>query len=86
MVNINAKITTMELVIYSSKIAMHSIILILVYHPPNTSVLQFCNELLDLLEEMVNFRGEIIMIGNFNIHMDITDDPNTITFNNFLDL
>ena len=25
------------------------------------------------------------MIGDFNIHMDITDDPNTITFNDFLD-
>ena len=39
MVNINANITTMELVIYNSKIAMHSIIWVLVYCPPNTSVL-----------------------------------------------
>ena len=34
---------------------------------------------------MVNIRGEMIMIGDFNIHMDIIDDPNTITFNDFLD-
>ena len=34
MVNINANITTMELVIYNSKIAMHSIILVLLYCPP----------------------------------------------------
>ena len=34
MVNINANNTTMKLVIYRSKIAMHSIIFILVYHPP----------------------------------------------------
>ena len=63
---------------------MHSIIFILVDHPPNTSVLQFYNELSEVLEEVVNIRGEMIMIGDFNIHMDITDDPNTITFNNFL--
>ena len=85
MVNINANITTMELVIYKSKITMHNIIFILVYHPPNTSVLQFCNELSEILKEIVNIRGEMIMIGDFNIHMDITDDPNTITFNDFLD-
>ena len=74
-----------ELVIYNSRIAMHGIILVLVYCPPNTSVLQFCNELSDVLEEMVNIRGEMIMIGHFNIHMDITDDLNTIDFNDFLD-
>ena len=63
MVNVNANITTIELVIYNSKIAMHSIILVLVYcPPPNTSVLQFCNELSDVLEEMVNIRGEMIMM------------------------
>ena len=48
-------------------------------------MLEFCNELSDVLEEMVNIRGEMIMIGDFNIHMDITDDPNAITFNDFLD-
>ena len=85
MVNINANITTLELVIYNSKIAMHSIILLLVFHCLNTSVFQFCNELSDVLEEMVNIRGEMIMIGDYNIHMDITDDPNTIIFNDFLD-
>ena len=84
MVNINANITTIELVIYKSKIVLHSIKFILVYCPPNESVLQFCNELSEVLEEIVNIRGEMIMIGAFNIHMDITDDPNTITFNDFL--
>ena len=48
-------------------------------------MLQFCNELSDVLEEMVNIRAEMIMIGDFTIHMDITDDPNTITFSDFLD-
>ena len=27
----------------------------------------------------------MIMIRDLNIHVDITDDPNTITFNDFLD-
>ena len=85
MVNINENITAMELDIYNSKTAMHIIILALVCCLPNTSVLQFCNELSDVLEEMVNIRGEMIMIRGFNIHMDINDDPNTITFNGFLD-
>ena len=86
MVNINANITTMELVIYNSKIAMYSIILVLVYHPPQIQVCyNSAMNYQDVLEEMVNIRGEMIMIGDFNIHMDITDDPNTITFNDFLD-
>ena len=85
MVNINANINTVELIICKSKIAMYSIIFVLVYCPLITSVLQFCNELSEVLKEIVNIRGEMIMIGDFNIHMDITDDPNTITFNDFLD-
>ena len=83
MVTINANITTMELVIDKSKIAMHSIIFVLVYCSPNTNVLQFCSEISEVLEEIGNISGEMIMIGDFNIHRDITDDPNTITFNDF---
>ena len=48
-------------------------------------MLHLCNELSDVLEEMVNIRREMTMIGHFAIHTDITDDPNTVNFNDFLD-
>ena len=46
---------------------------------PNTSVLQFCNEFLTIQEDLIhNEADRNIFIGNFNIHMDIEDDSNTL--------
>ena len=85
MVNIRANITTMEIVIYNSKIAMHSIILVMVYCLQNTSVLHFCNELSDVLEEMVNIKGEMILIGDSIFTWILLMTQILLTFNDFLD-
>ena len=29
--------------------------------------------------------GKLVLLGDFNIHMDVVDDTDTITFNDFLD-
>ena len=41
--------------------------------------------LMFLENNIVSDRGETILIGDFNIHTDYPEDPNTITFNDFLD-
>ena len=61
--------------------------LYVIYRFPNTSVIQFCDELSDLLEEnIVSDRGVLPLTGNFNIHMDNLQNPDTIIFSDFLEL
>ena len=53
---------------------------------PNISVIQFCSELSDLMENNVlRDHGHIIMLGDFNIHMDKPEHPDTVILNNFLE-
>ena len=54
------------------------------YHIPNTSVIQFCNELSDLIKNnILEDHGHTIMLEDFNIHMDKPEHPDTATFNDF---
>ena len=56
-----------------------------VYCIPNTSVIQFCSQLSDLLEHNISQDcGNLLIIGDFNIHMDDVNHPDTITFTDFL--
>ena len=58
----------------------------IVYHIPNTSVIQFCSKLSDLMESNVlEDHRHIIMLGDFNIHVDNPEHPDTIIFNDFLE-
>ena len=58
----------------------------IIYYIPNMSVIQFCNKLSDLIENnILEDHGHIIMLGNFNIHMDKPEHPDTATFNDFLE-
>ena len=60
--------------------------LYVIYCLPNTSVIQFCDELSDLLEEnIVSDYGVLLLTGNFNIHMDNLQNPDTIIFSDFLE-
>ena len=63
-----------------------SVNLYVIYCIPKTSVMQFCSELADLLEvNIVHDRGHLILTGDFNIHMDNPENPDTIIFNDFLE-
>ena len=76
----------MELLHLSVKVKSLVLSLYTVYRIPNTSVLTFCDEMANVLENnIVSDRGETILIGDFNIHMDDPKDQDTITFNDFLD-
>ena len=60
--------------------------LYVIYRFPNTSVIQFCDELSELLEEnIVSDHGVLLLTGNFNIHMDNLQNPDTIIFSDFLE-
>ena len=64
-----------------TKINLH-----LVYRIPSTSVLKFCEELTDILEDHIRLdTGRIVFTGDFNIHIDEPQDSDTVTFSYFLD-
>ena len=63
----------------------NTIDLAIVYHIPGTSMINYCSKLVDLLGETITQKADMIMIGDFNIHMDDPLDSDTILFNNFLD-
>ena len=70
---------TMELLHLSVKVKNLGLNLYTVYRIPNTSILTFCNEMANGLENnIVSDRRETILIGDFNIHMDSPVDPDTI--------
>ena len=57
----------------------------IVYCIPNTSVIQFGRELSDLMEsDVLKDYGHLIMLGDFNIHVDNPEHPDTIISNDFL--
>ena len=60
--------------------------LYIVYRPPKGSVIEFCNSLATILENNINIdRGKLLMLGDFNIHLDEENNLDTITFNDFLE-
>ena len=63
----------------------NTIDLAIVYHIPGTSMINCCSKLVDLLGETITQKADMIMIGDFNIHMDDPLDSDTILFNDFLD-
>ena len=67
----------------ASKSTMLSVYVI--YRLPQTSVIKFCEELADMLEEnIIHAQSNLILLGDFNIHLDIPTDPGTMLFNDFL--
>ena len=75
-------------VIHSFNITIHQmpINLYAVYRIPNSSVISFCETLSNILtENIVTNHARPIVLGDFNIHTDKLDNPDTITFLDFLD-
>ena len=60
--------------------------LYVIYRYPNTSMLKFIECLSEIIEgNILNDCGELVLIGDFNIHMDSPEALDTILFTNFLD-
>ena len=58
----------------------------IIYRIPSTHVIQFCDEMTNILDDGINRdHGELLFVGDFNIHMDNTLHPETITFLEFME-
>ena len=64
---------------------MSTINLSVIYRPPNSSILAFDMDFLDLLENNINENGRLLLLGDFNIPMNNPDSPDTSIIQNVLD-
>ena len=62
-----------------------SIHLVVIYRPPDSSTIQFANELADFMEENINNMGHLLLIGDINTKINVEIVPGTMLFNDFLD-
>ena len=85
-INMTNKSITMEYSALTCNINGNNLDLYIIYRYPQTSVIIFCEELANILEQnIVTDRGEFILVGDFNIHVDKLDEPDTVTFKDFLE-
>ena len=59
--------------------------LCIIYQPPNTSALDFCNDLTDYFEKNVTLLGEKIIVCDFNIPINHHMHLDRIIFRDTLD-
>ena len=71
---------TMESLCFSISTGNRLINLITIYRPPDSNVLEFCNELAKLLETNINLSGELILLGDFNIAVNKPLDAGPASF------
>ena len=77
---------TMEISTFDIKFTGTVINLYLIYRLPSTTVLQFCSDMTYIMERRIsNDLGKLLLIGDFNVHIDNPIEPDTITFLDFLD-
>ena len=77
---------TIELANYKVKGPGKVLDLLIIYQIPSTSILESCNELAAFMEDNITtLRGNLMVIGDLNIHMNDKADPGTVTFTDFLD-
>ena len=78
---------TLEMVMYKIKHDSIMYDLVVVYRLPSASIIELCDKIASFIKNnVVNLKGELIMIGNFNIRIDKPGNPDTITFADFLKL
>ena len=63
-----------------------SFILLTVYRPPSSSKSIFLSEFTTLLEDLATSPSELIITGDFNIHVDLPNCPTASPFLNLLDI
>ena len=63
-----------------------TIYLAAVYRPLQTSVLKFGEDLADYTEKNINLTGQLVLTGNFNIHINDKSNSDSIIFHDILDL
>ena len=82
----NITFSTMETHLITLKLQSINLSIRLVYRLPQVSVLNFCNEFLDMIERDFNVtKDKSILIGEFNIHMDTASESDVIISKDLLD-
>ena len=84
--------TSISMPIYSTFECIDSFVLLsifsfyifTIYRPPSSSISAFCAEFKSLLEHYITSNVDLIFLGDFNIHTDKQDDPNTVLFDRLL--
>ena len=77
---------TMECMSTHIKFKNKNIDLYMIYRYPNTSMLNFIECLSKIIEgNILNDHGELVLIGDFNVHINSPEALDTILFNDFLD-
>ena len=56
----------------------HKCVSLVVYRPPRSSVALFLSELDELISDLRLISEDIIVCGDLNIHIDKTNDTNTV--------
>ena len=67
-----------------------SVRIIVVYRPPPSTdnaltVDLFFNEFSILMEEVITSNAELVIVGDFNFHVDVSDDGNSTRFSSLLE-
>ena len=82
----NTTFSTMETHLITLKLQSINLSIRLVYRLLQVSVLNFCNEFLDMIERDFNVtKDKSIIIGDFNIHMDTPTESDVIIVNDLLE-
>ena len=85
-INISTEFQTIELAYYKVKVPSKVLDLLIIYRIPLTSILESCNELTAFMEDNIaTLSGNLMLMGDLNIHMDDKADPGAVTFTDFLD-
>ena len=61
-----------------------SVKIFIIYQPQSSSISAFCAEFESLFEHHITSNVDLIFVGDFNIHIDKQNDPNTVLFNRLL--
>ena len=77
---INGIFTTFEHINVSVKSPGCSLNIIVIYRPPSTCINQFTDELSTLLEQLVLSSGYLLIVGDFNIHVDDVENSESANF------
>lgn len=77
--------TSFESLCVRLSIRSSSIIFLIIYRPPSSSIPMFISEFSTLLDDLNCSPSELIISGDFNIHVDDTSDPLAHSFLETLD-
>jgi hypothetical protein len=63
----------------------HSLRVVVIYRPPSTSIPQFIDDFGHLVDDLNLANGKLVMLGDFNIHIDSKNNKDATAFLDMLD-